>query len=505
MLLVVVLAVVVLCGAAAHLSRVAVVDMHLQHQRALTHCLKCAIVADIGTRSLQSGKRNPSGNNRLVSWMGTDIETFAVPYPTATAEQTVNGLADESGKLNLNSILTTAISDTEAKERLMQIPGVSDLIADSLLDWVDEDDEPRPNGAEKSYYSSRGMPNLPPNDNFLHENELLAVKGVTPILLFGEDANGNGWLDANENDGSTTLPVDNGDDVLDRGLLSYLTVCSKDSDYVVASPLIDINTANLVQLHDAVSMRLGDEVALFITALRLYGPANWDAPVEFAGESFESRIHTQHSFKRDVDTFGVTYRQGLRLATDGTFTVSSLFDLLDTEVTCIIGTADTVLVSPWPSTEGSYGNAIRQLEAIFSCAVPGRNRININTAAPAVLNTIPRIPDATLKQILTSRSRQRESTSLSWLPSVPLISLEQLRTLGRYGCRSGCVFSGHIVATHKGHASGLCAQVMIDYGNSKDSVMRLTFLPEVSRVTGSQRVGTRIRAASVDADRSVRQ
>ena len=42
--------------------------------------------------------------------------------------------------------------------------------------------------------------------------------------LYGEDANLNGILDANENDGDTTAPSDNRDGILDCGILEYSTV-----------------------------------------------------------------------------------------------------------------------------------------------------------------------------------------------------------------------------------------------------------------------------------------
>jgi len=59
--------------------------------------------------------------------------------------------------------------------------------------------------------------------------ELLMVKGFNGRILYGEDYNSNGYLDQNEDDGPEGLfPPDDGDGVLDRGLLSYVTVYSWD-------------------------------------------------------------------------------------------------------------------------------------------------------------------------------------------------------------------------------------------------------------------------------------
>ena len=52
-------------------------------------------------------------------------------------------------------------------------------------------------------------------------DELLLVKGFTARIVYGEDANLNGLLDPNEDDGDASFPPDNGDGVLDRGLRAW--------------------------------------------------------------------------------------------------------------------------------------------------------------------------------------------------------------------------------------------------------------------------------------------
>ena len=46
-------------------------------------------------------------------------------------------------------------------------------------------------------------------------------------VLYGEDVNMNGALDPNENDGEVSPPLDDRDGQLDRGILEYLTVFSR--------------------------------------------------------------------------------------------------------------------------------------------------------------------------------------------------------------------------------------------------------------------------------------
>src|SRR4030095_7853637 len=54
------------------------------------------------------------------------------------------------------------------------------------------------------------------------------VNGVTAEILYGEDANLNGVLDANENDSDNSAPYDNRDGRLDSGLMEYFTVYSRE-------------------------------------------------------------------------------------------------------------------------------------------------------------------------------------------------------------------------------------------------------------------------------------
>ncbi len=95
-------------------------------------------------------------------------------------------------------------------------------IADAILDWIDPDDTQRPSGAERNWYSAARARRLPTQRPLKQLSELLFVRGVTSELLFGEDTNGNGWLDDCENDGAITPPMDNADGVLDRGWSQYL-------------------------------------------------------------------------------------------------------------------------------------------------------------------------------------------------------------------------------------------------------------------------------------------
>ena len=98
--------------------------------------------------------------------------------------------------------------DTSGRAMLLKLPGMTIEIADAILDWIDDDDEPREYGAEIDFYSTLTPPYSPQNGPLKTIEELLLVRGITPDMLFGRDINRNGMIDVQEMD----LPlVINGD------------------------------------------------------------------------------------------------------------------------------------------------------------------------------------------------------------------------------------------------------------------------------------------------------
>jgi DNA uptake protein ComE-like DNA-binding protein len=122
------------------------------------------------------------------------------------------GVVDEAGKLNLN---------TATDAMLQNLPGMTDELRAAILEWRD------PNAAANS--SSGGInTTVVKHGPFESIEELALVSGATREILYGEDANLNGVLDANEDDGDKTLPADNSDGKLDPGILEYVTVFSRE-------------------------------------------------------------------------------------------------------------------------------------------------------------------------------------------------------------------------------------------------------------------------------------
>ena len=60
-------------------------------------------------------------------------------------------------------------------------------ITDAIVDWLDSDDQESTYGAEDDYYGSLDPPYAPRNGLIRLPHELLAVKGITSELLYGDD------------------------------------------------------------------------------------------------------------------------------------------------------------------------------------------------------------------------------------------------------------------------------------------------------------------------------
>ena len=157
----------------------------------------------------------------------------------------------------------------------MALPNMTDDVANSILDWLDPDDTPRSDGAEDDYYSSLPNPYHCKNGPLDSLEELLLVKGVTPHMLYGNDRNRNGVLDPDEDDGGGQV---------DLGWSAYLTVYSHEPNTDVnGNPRIYINDPDIDTLANNLTPVLGQDMANYIIAYRLYGAASTTASTGAAG------------------------------------------------------------------------------------------------------------------------------------------------------------------------------------------------------------------------------
>ena len=125
---------------------------------------------------------------------------------------------DESGKVNVNYASEDLLSEVLREAGI--VVGLQEMVS-AIVDWRDADSV---GFAESDYYYALA-PSYGTADRDLQRiEELLFVEGIGPALVFGEDANRNGALDPEEDDGDLFLPIDNADGALQRGLIDLLTV-----------------------------------------------------------------------------------------------------------------------------------------------------------------------------------------------------------------------------------------------------------------------------------------
>ncbi len=377
------------------------------------------------------------------------------------------GLQSECSKLSLNSLDLNEAAEESSRNRLVQIPGITPAMADALLDWMDEDDQPREFGAEATWYAENQPGALPRNGPIQSLSELNKIRGFDAALLYGEDSNGNGWLDWNEDDGPLQPPMDNGDGVLDRGVVRFLTATGFESNRdSQGRPKIHLNDRDLQKLHTLLQAEFGTEVANFVAAYRIDGP--YLAPRSITRQerddeiqsTFESRLQQQMS-----DTFATAsndFRPQTASAVQGAvalnrtpaYEIRSLFDLWESSVITIIDGEERLLESPWSSSSTESHRILRQLEDRLT-TVDGSiraDRIDIRQASIEVLKTIPGVTHEMAiaidyqRQIGKSIGSAPANWSPLWLVEKRICTIETLRKIGPFVTACSSVYSGLSIA-----------------------------------------------------------
>ncbi|MFA6546701.1 MAG: hypothetical protein WCS99_19955, partial [Limisphaerales bacterium] len=172
-------------------------------------------VASLATPGATDWRDNPAAfRDRLVFDDGGERWFFSVFSPGGgeSLEDVRHGLTDEASKININA---------STNANLEKIPRLTPALAAALLDFIDEDDAPRPEGAEQDYYNGLPRPYTIRNGPLVSLDELLLVRGFTAELLHGSVA-------ARENGTDSESPPGTGETRTAHGLGQFLTVASYD-------------------------------------------------------------------------------------------------------------------------------------------------------------------------------------------------------------------------------------------------------------------------------------
>lgn len=149
-------------------------------------------------------------------------------------------------------------------------------LIDSLVDWLDTDDEEHDNGAERGYYSSQDPSYVPANGPIMFPEELLLVKGWNKQLLYGEKEH--------------------------SGIIDYLTIAGQDG-------MININTVP-VQVLQALHADMTEELAAVL--------------VDFRSEEENSDLLAQPDWYRQAGDFpgDITFDKELIKTSSSSFLVT---------------------------------------------------------------------------------------------------------------------------------------------------------------------------------------
>ena len=274
-------------------------------------------------------------------------------------------------------------------------------VANSILDWLDPtSDTPRTDGAKDDYYSSLSPPYHCKNGPIDSLEELLLVKGVTPQLLFGNDRNRNGVLDPDEDDGSGQV---------DLGWSAYLTVYSHEPNTdSQGNPRIYINDSDLNTLATNLSNVLSTDMANYIIAYRLYGPAPAAKAAAGAGRVAHCRLTRPFPARTRPRCRRRCARPAASSGQQKPQQINSVYDLLGSSVNVPTGTAPGSRTISLPCPLNDPGQLQQQLPLLLDETTTTLNtdltpRINVNTASQTVLETIPGLQDGDVQNILSTR------------------------------------------------------------------------------------------------------
>jgi hypothetical protein len=441
----------------------------------------------------------------------TNVCNFSVVAPDLNENGMLSGirfgLQDESARLNLNTLvildenseglmaavsLLGAVEDATtaptslASALLLGLPGMTEELADAILDWLDADDEPRPYGAEVEYYSGLPTPYEPTNGPLHSVEELLLVSGMTPDLLFGADSNRNGMLDPDEQQ-RFGVSVDTPGAL---GLAAYFTIhgneANKQRD---GSFRVNINADDLETLLEDVTAVLEDDVyASFICAYRMSGTA---------GSSVTAGIEITNDQAEEATDGGVWTADLLSnfdLSAGGGVNFNQVLDLVDATVTVENGGNSVTYRSPFDLLTASVYLPLIMDRLVTSDTPTMPGRINVNECPAELLYGIPLLDEEQIQLILESRSTDAEDDNRlfeTWLLAEGIVTLDQMRNLVPLLTGGGDVYRAQIIGYFESTGLAHRQEVIIDATTVNPKIVSFRDLSHLGRAFDLSVLGIR--------------
>ncbi len=411
------------------------------------------------------------------------------------------GVADESARLNLAALLsweerqdfsaTSPAGDSTsaesrggsvARDALLNLPGMTVETADSLLDWIDTDNQPREFGAEVDYYAGLDPPYGPRNGAVDSPAELQLVQGVTPQSLFGTDFDRNGrpepgpleslvaqqW-EATEMSAAAPVP----DDGFPAGGWSDLITHSSAERNVdpQGQPRINLNGPDLRAVHAALAERYSKPIADFVVLVRQFGPSTSSVA---AHETPAGNI----DWSRPAEFTMATPLAVVGLRVDALFQGAS-----ESRTVSSPYTAEPAQMQSWlfEWLDGVTCHA----EAVIL------GRINVNLARPEILAAVPGLSPAVAETIAAQRGTPNippppERRHAAWLLAEGLVDLETMQQLFDYLTAAGDIYRAQLVGHFDEAAYQSRVEVVIDATSQPPQIVEWMPLTRWGRVYPSE-------------------
>ncbi len=343
------------------------------------------------------------------------------------------GLQNESSKLDLNVLMKwEQASPGAGRTSLMQLPGMNEVLADAILDWLDADDQTREFGAENEYYQTLDRPYRAANAVPKQLSELLFVKGVTRPLLMGISP---GTDATNQSSQALTPSIDaNGDlassaaAIIGAGWIQHLTLHSAERNQnSQGQPRISLNSTGLAALEPQITAVLPENMARYILLARVYG-------LTLSAEA-----------QSGAEPSAAPYASSMVAA----FPIASLGDLINSTVQVSSAAGPIVVQSPLQSSNPDFATlaaSVFDLTTVNAESIV-YGRINLQTASETVLKTIPGLTPELATQIITQRAAldPAEAGTVAWLLSRNVLDPPTFRRVFPELTMGGDVFQGDVI------------------------------------------------------------
>jgi len=343
------------------------------------------------------------------------------------------GITDEASKLSIN---TAGVND------MLNLPNMTNDVADSIVDWRDTDDNVTDQGAETQYYESLPEPYRAKNSPFETVEELLLVKNVRPDLLFGADKNHNGIIDDAEQQAAGNLPTFGGVTSPIRGIFPYIT-CFTVEPNTDSTGTARVNVNGNTQVVTTPTGGTGNAT-----------PAPTATPAPSTGGNNTGGNNAATS----------AIRTALQNGGIGSGRITQIMQRYQAAPKPFSSVFDFAVKTQMTSEE--LGKVIDRLTTASGQTTQGL--VNVNTAPEAVLMCLPGLEQSDADAIITKRT-SADTTSMAWL--MDAVTPQKLAAIGSRVTGRSYQYSADIVAVSGDGRAFKRVRIVVDARNSPPKIV----------------------------------